>query len=81
MEREEKSLATEMLQELKQNLKRWFKVAVIELCIILIMGMMIVGMVIVYLTVPVEEESEIITYAQDADTEGDSSPISQTIGE
>lgn len=77
MEREEKTLATEMLAELKENSKRWFRVSVIELCIILLIIAMFIG----YLTMPVEEETETITYTQDADTEGDSSPINQSIGE
>lgn len=36
MEKEEKSLATEMLHEMKMQSKRWFIIAVIEL--ILLMG-------------------------------------------
>ena len=75
---EEKSLATEMLQELKENSKRWFRVAIIELCIIVV----IVAMFIIHLNIPQEEQQEeIITYTQDADTEGDNSPINQVIGE
>lgn len=77
MEREERSLATEMLAELKENSKRWFRVAVIELGLILLIITMFIG----YLMMPVEEEMETITYTQDADTEGDGSPINQSIGE
>ena len=68
------TLATEMLKELKANSKRWFIVAVIELLIIL--G--IIGIFVWYINQPIEET---ITYEQDADTEGENSPINQYIGE
>lgn len=77
MEREDRSLATEMLEELKENSKRWFRVAVIELGII----MLIISMFIGYLNTPIEEETETITYTQGANTEGDNSPINQSMGE
>lgn len=75
MEKENQTLATEMLKELKHNMKRWFIVSIVELVIII--G--IVSLFVWYLTIPIEEET--ITYSQDADTEGDSSPIEQRIGE
>lgn len=68
------TLATEMLKELKANSKRWFIVAVIELLIIL--G--ITGIFVWYINQPIEE---VITYEQDADTEGENSSINQYIGE
>lgn len=72
------TLATEMLKELKSNSKRWFTIAVIELFIIIA----IVGSFIWYLNTPEEEITETTTtYTQDADTEGDNSPIEQRIGE
>lgn len=77
MEREDEPLATEMLAEIKENSRRWFRVAVIELGII----MLIIAMFIGYLNTPVEEETETITYSQDANTEGDNSSINQNMGE
>ena len=71
---EEKTLAMEMLSELKAQSKRWFVIAIIELCIIFA----ITGVFVWYINQPVEET---ITYEQEADTEGDNSPISQNIGE
>ena len=68
------SLALEMLRELKNNSKRWFIIAVIELLIIL--G--ITGIFVWYINQPVEE---VITYEQEAETEGTNSPINQKIGE
>lgn len=70
------TFATEMLKELKSNSKRWFLIAIIELCIILSMA----GLFIWYLNTPIEETKE-MSYSQEADTEGDYSPISQNIGE
>lgn len=78
MEKLDESFATEMLRELKSNSKRWFLIAVIELGIILSMA----GLFVWYLNVPTEEVTETTTsYTQDADTEGDYSPINQSIGE
>lgn len=68
------TLATEMLRELKANSKRWFIIAIIELLIII--G--ITGIFVWYINQPIEE---VITYEQDADTEGENSPINQYIGE
>lgn len=72
---ENESLATEMLRELKANSKRWFIISIIELVIIV----SIVGIFIWYLNTP--EEETITTYSQEADTDGENSPIEQKIGE
>lgn len=50
---ENKTLATELLHEVKASAKRWFIIAIVELCIILA----IVAGFIWYLTLPVEEYS------------------------
>ena len=71
----EETLATEMLKELKINAKRWFIIAIIELIIILSGATMFV----LYLNTPTIEDE--ISYTQDADTEGENSPINQSIGE
>ena len=68
------TLATEMLKELKANNKRLFIIAIIELVIIVT----IIVIFVWYINQPVEE---IVTYEQEADTEGDYSPITQMIGE
>ena len=70
----EQTLATEMLKELKENAKRWFTIAMVELFVIF--G--VIGAFIWYINEPVEE---VITYEQEADTEGEYSPITQSIGE
>ena len=72
---EEKNLATEMLHELKAQSKRWFIIAVIELIIIIATT----GIFVWYINQPIEEIET--TTTQDADTEGDNSPINQHIGE
>lgn len=73
---ENETLAMEMLKELKSNAKRWFIIAVIELVIII----STVGIFILYLNTP-EEETEEVSYSQDADTDGSNSPINQNIKE
>lgn len=72
----EETLATEMLKELKAQSKRWFIIAIIELVIILFSGILFVA----YLNTPTEEKEE-ISYSQNADTEGENSPINQQIKE
>ena len=52
MENETRTLATELLHELKASVKRWFIIAVIELFVILSMA----GGFIWYISLPVEEE-------------------------
>ena len=71
----QETLATELLHELKANSKRWFIISIIELVIILA----ITGLFVWYIYQPIEETT--IEYSQDADTEGDESPIEQSIGE
>lgn len=71
------TLAMEMLRELKSNAKRWFIISIIELVILIFTT----GIFIAYLNAPEEEAIEETSYSQDADTEGDYSPINQTIGE
>ena len=71
------TLATELIREIKASAKRWFIIALVELFII-------IGIVVTfvwYLNTPEEEVTETTTYTQDADTEGDDSPIEQRIGE
>lgn len=77
MKKEELTFATELIAEAKRNSKRWFIVSVIELFIILSMA----GMFIWYIGLPEEEVTETTTYEQEADTQGDYSPINQSIGE
>lgn len=72
----EETLATEMLKELKAQSKRWFIIAIIELVIILFSGILFVA----YFNTPTEEKEE-ISYSQNADTEGENSPINQQIKE
>jgi type VI protein secretion system component VasK len=72
----EETLATEMLKELKAQSKRWFIIAIVELVIILFSAILFVA----YLNTPTEEKEE-ISYSQDADTEGENSPINQQIKE
>ena len=75
MKENEENLATEMLRELKSNSKRWFIISIIELVLLLFT----ITIFIAYLNTPVEETQT--TYTQDADTQGENSPISQNIGE
>lgn len=72
---EKETLATEMLRELKINSKRWFIIAIVELVIIIATT----GIFVWYINQPIEEIET--TTTQDADTEGDNSPINQHIGE
>jgi len=72
---EKETLATEMLKELKSNAKRWF----ISFIIVLMLWFATIGVFIWYINQPIEEIET--TTAQDADTEGDNSPINQHIGE
>lgn len=72
----EDTLATEMLKELKAQSKRWFIIAIVELVIILFSAILFVA----YLNTPTEEKEE-TSYSQNADTEGENSPINQQIKE
>ena len=71
----EKTLAMEMLKELKHNSKRWF----ISFIIALMLWFATIGVFIWYINQPIEEVET--TTTQDADTKGDNSPINQHIGE
>lgn len=73
---ENQTLATEMLKELKANSKRWF----ISFLVVLVLWFATIGVFIWYLNQPIEE-TETIEYTQEADTEGEDSPINQNIGE
>lgn len=75
--KEEESLATEMLRELKANSKRWFIISIVELVLLLFT----ITLFIAYLNTPVEDTTETTNYTQEADTQGQSSPINQNIGE
>ena len=77
MKENEENLATEMLRELKANSKRWFIISIIELVLLLFT----ITIFIAYLNTPVEDTTETISYSQDADTQGENSPINQNIGE
>lgn len=71
----EQTLATEMLREIKAQSKRWF----ISFIIVLMLWFATIGVFIWYINQPIEEVET--TTTQDADTEGDNSPINQHIGE
>ena len=75
---EKENLAMEMLRELKQNSRRWFIIAIIEL--VLLVGSNIAWLVYQsqYETVSDETTTE---YSQEADTDGNNSPINQNMGE
>ena len=75
--KEEESLATEMLRELKANSKRWFIISIVELVLLLFT----ITLFIAYLNTPIEDTTETTNYTQEADTQGESSPITQNIGE
>jgi len=72
---EEKTLATELLHEIKAQSKRWF----ISFIIVLMLWFATIGLFIWYIYQPIEETETITT--QDADTEGDNSSINQNIGD
>ena len=72
---DKETLAMEILQELKAQSKRWF----ISFIIVLILWFATIGVFIWYINQPIEEIET--TKTQDADTEGDNSPINQNIGE
>lgn len=84
---EHETLATELLREYKnmalrssenerKNAKHWF----IAFLVVLFMWFATIGIFVWYINQPIEQ-TETITYSQDADTQGDSSPISQNIEE
>lgn len=75
---ENETLATEMLKELKANTKRWFIIAM--LLLIALVGSNIAWLIYEsnFETITDETTTE---YSQEADTEGDNSPINQKMGE
>lgn len=76
---EEKNLATEMLHELKAQSKRKDIIIVILIGVILAM---IIGFFIYENQFEVVADTETTTeYSQEADTDGNNSPINQKMGE
>ena len=66
MEKENTSLATELIRELKSTSKRWF----IAFIVVLSLWFATIGGFIIYLSLPIEETvTETVT--QDADDNGD----------
>ena len=63
---DEHSLAWELLRELKSSAKRWFIISMIELVIIFIL----VGGVVWYLSLPIEENNSVTQ-----ESEGDSNTM------
>ena len=75
---EERSLATEMLQELKAQSKRK------DIIIIILIGVifaMIIGFFIFENQFETVSDETTTEYSQEADTDGNNSPINQHIGE
>lgn len=74
MEKENTSLATELIRELKSTSKRWF----IAFIVVLSLWFATIGGFIIYLSLPVEETvTETVTQdaTQDADDNGDNNYI------
>lgn len=71
---EEKSIALEMLEELKRSSKRWFTIALVELFII-------VSMVVGYFVYQanIEQFDEAYQYVEDTDL--NNSTLNQSLGE
>lgn len=70
MEKENTSLATELIRELKSTSKRWF----IAFIVVLSLWFATIGGFIIYLSLPIEETvTETVT--QDADDNGDNNYI------
>lgn len=67
------NLATEMLKELKSNAKRWF----IAFIVALVLWFITIGLFVWYINQPIEETE----YIQEANTQGENSPIDQFIGD
>ena len=77
MERD--TLALEILKEVKAQSKRWFIIAIIELVIIIASN---VGWLIYNSQFETVANTETTTeYSQEADTDGNNSPINQSMGE
>lgn len=71
---EEKSIAFEMLEELKRSSKRWFIIALVELAII-------VSIVIGYFVYQASLEQLEETYQYVEDTDLNNSTLNQSLGE
>lgn len=68
MEKENTSLATELIRELKSTSKRWF----IAFIVVLSLWFATIGGFIIYLSLPIEETTTTESYVtQDADDNGD----------
>ena len=75
---EERSLATEMLQELKAQSKRKDIIIIILIGVILAM---IIGFFIFENQFETVSDETTTEYSQEADTNGNNSPINQNMGE
>ena len=71
---EEKSIAYEMLEELKTNSRRWFKIAMVELLLILII-------VLSFFIYESQYEYSDESYQYVDDTDMNNSTINQELGE
>lgn len=72
MEKENTSLATELIRELKSTSKRWF----IAFIVVLSLWFATIGGFIIYLSLPVEETTTTESYVtQDADDNGDNNYV------
>lgn len=72
---EERTLATEMLHELKAQSKRWFIIAIVELVIIIVSNLAWLGYINQYETVTTGESTQ---FLEDIDNSSNSS-YTQTI--
>lgn len=76
-EKNEENLALEMFKELKANARRWFITSII-------LALALLGTNIAWLIHEGQYETiaqDETVYTQEADTQGDKSPIDQSIGE
>ena len=72
MEKENTSLATELIRELKSTSKRWF----IAFIVVLSLWFATIGGFIIYLSLPVEETTTTESYVtQDADDNDDNNYV------
>lgn len=72
MEKENTSLATELIRELKSTSKRWF----IAFIVVLSLWFATIGGFIIYLSLPIEETTTTESYVtQDADDNGNNNYV------
>lgn len=72
MEKENTSLATELIRELKSTSKRWF----IAFIVVLSLWFATIGGFIIYLSLPIEETTTTESYVtQDDDDNGDNNYV------